>query len=172
MMNKDQLNKNEYNPYYQAYIDKAEVTDLIEGLRQNGKRVISFLESIPDDKYDYAYAEGKWTLKELIQHVIDTERIFTFRALSFARKEKAALPGYEENDYAASSNANRRTKESLLNELSIVRQATIVLFESFTDEMLLHVGNASNSDVSVRAIGFILIGHENHHYKIIKERYL
>ncbi|MBR9845832.1 MAG: DinB family protein [Algicola sp.] len=171
-MTKDQLNTNEYHPYYQLYIDKVEVSDLIDGLKQNGKRVMSFLESIPEDIYDFAYAEGKWTLKELIQHIIDTERIFTYRALSIARKEKTPLPGYNENDYALTSDANRRSKQSLLLELKVLRQATVILYESFTEDMLLQMGNASTSNVSVRAIGFILIGHENHHCQIIKERYL
>lgn len=171
-MNKGQLNKTEYNSYYQTYLDCVGSMDLIEGLRQNGERVNVFLDSIPDDKYDYAYAKGKWTIKELIQHIIDTERVFTFRALSFARNERIPLPGYDENEYAAISNANKRSKQSLLNEMRVLRQSTVLLFESFTDDMLLQIGNASNSDVSVRAIGFILIGHENHHCNIVKERYL
>ncbi|WP_435412738.1 DinB family protein [Psychroserpens mesophilus] len=171
-MTKDQLDKSEYNPYFQIYIDCAGALNLIKGLKQNGDDIITFLESISDDKYDYAYAEGKWTIKELIQHIIDTERVFTFRALSFARKEKKALPGYDEDDYAVSSEANRRSKQDLLNELHVLRQATVALFESFSKDMLIQMGNASNNNISVRAIGFILIGHGNHHCKIIKERYL
>ncbi|WP_431134314.1 DinB family protein [Psychroserpens mesophilus] len=171
-MTKYQLNTNEYNPYFQTYIDKAGDLNVIEGLKQNGLTVMAFLEAIPEEKYDYAYAQGKWTIKELIQHVIDTERIFTFRALSFARKENTALSGFDENEYAKTSQANRRSKQSLLNEYKALRLASIALFESFTDDMMLQIGNASNSDISVRAIGFILVGHENHHCQIIQERYL
>lgn len=171
-MTKDQLNKNEFSPYYQAYIDKAGDLELITGLDKNGEEMLSFLESISEDKYDYAYAEGKWTIKEVIQHIIDTERIFTYRALSFARKDKTPLPGYEQDDYAVTSNANKRSKLSLLNEYKALRLSTLSLYESFSQEMLLEIGNASNSDMSVRATGFILIGHENHHCQIIKERYL
>lgn len=171
-MTKDLLNDNEYNSYYKLYLDKVGELDLIEGLRQNGDAVISLLESIPEETYDFTYAEGKWTVKELVQHIIDTERVFTYRALSFARNEIEALPGYNENEYAAASNANKRSKQSLLKEYRVLRLATVALFESFTDDMLLRIGNASKSDVSVRALGFILIGHENHHCQIIKERYL
>ncbi|MFK7782922.1 DinB family protein [Psychroserpens sp.] len=171
-MKKEQLETNEYIPYYQNYISKAGELDLIDGLKQNKNEILSFLESLSEDTYNYAYAEGKWTIKEVIQHIIDTERIFTFRALSFARKEKIALPGYEQDDYAITSYANRRTKQELLNEYKTLRIATVALFESFSNEMLLQIGNASNNEISVRAIGFILIGHENHHCQIIKERYL
>ena len=171
-MKKNQLNSNEYNSYYQVYLDTVEDLDLITNLKQNSKRIVSFLESVPDQKFDYAYEDGKWTIKELIQHVIDTERIFTYRALSFSRNEKALLPGYNHDNYVVTSKANLRSKQSLLNEYKYLRQATVSLFESFTDEMLLQIGNANNANISVRAIGFIIIGHENHHIQIIKERYL
>ena len=171
-MTKDQLNTNEYNPYYQAYIDKAGELDVIEGLKENGDATISFLESLSEEQFDYAYSEGKWTIKELIQHTMDTERIFTFRALCFARKDKTTLPGYDQDEYAVTSEANKRSKQSLLNEYKALRLATVALFESFTDDMLKQLGNANSSNISVRAIGFILIGHENHHCQIIKERYL
>ncbi|WP_033958259.1 DinB family protein [Psychroserpens jangbogonensis] len=171
-MTKDQLNTNEYIAYYQVYIDNAGELDLIEGLKQNGEATISFLESLSEDKYDFAYADGKWTIKELVQHIMDTERVFTFRALSFARKDKTNFPGYDQDEYAVTSEANKRSKQSLLEEYKALRQSTVALFENFTDEMLLQIGYASNNDISVRAIGFILIGHENHHCQIIKERYL
>ena len=171
-MTKEQLNTNEYIAYYQVYIDNAGELDLIEGLKQNGEATISFLESLPEDKYDFAYADGKWTIKELVQHIIDTERVFTFRALSFARKDKTNFPGYDQDEYGVTSDANKRSKQSLLEEYKALRQSTVALFENFTDEMLLQIGYASNNDISVRAIGFILIGHENHHCQIIKERYL
>lgn len=171
-MKKEELSAKEFNPYYQVYIDNAGELDLIEGLKKNGDATISFLNSVAEQTYDYAYAEGKWSIKEVIQHIMDTERVFTYRALSFARRDQTVLPGYDQDEYAITSNANIRTKPSLLNEYKALRLATVALFESFTDEMLQQIGNANNSDISVRAIGFILIGHENHHCKIIKERYL
>lgn len=171
-MTKDQLNTNEYIPYYQVYIDNAGELDLIEGLKQNGEATISFLESLSEEKFDFAYADDKWTIKELVQHIMDTERVFTFRALSFARKDKTNFPGYDQDEYAVTSEANKRSKHSLLEEYKVLRLSTVALFENFTDDMLLQIGYASNNDISVRAIGFILIGHENHHCQIIKERYL
>ena len=171
-MTKNQLNSNECNPYFLTYINKAGDLNLLDGLKENGNITLNFFKSLVEDKYDFSYAEGKWSIKELLQHIIDTERVFTYRALSFSRKDAVALPGYNENEYAAASEANKRSKQSLLNEYKALRLATIALYESFSEEMLLQIGNASNSDLSVRAIGFILIGHENHHCQIIRERYL
>ena len=171
-MTKNQLNQNEYHSYYQTYLNKVGTLNLIEGLRQNGDDTISFLESLSDEQFDFAYAEGKWTIKEVVQHIMDTERVFTYRALAFARIDKTALPGYDQDEYALTCKANNRSKYSLLKEYKALRLASVALFESFSDEMLVRIGNASNSDISVRAIGFILIGHENHHSQIIKERYL
>ena len=114
----------------------------------------------------------KWTIKEIIQHIIDTERIFTYRALCIARKDKSLFPGYDQDDYAVNSEANNRSMISLMNEYKSVRLSSIILFESFSSEMLKRIGIASNSNLSPRAVAFITIGHENHHCEIIKERYL
>lgn len=166
------LTVGEYNPYYQTYIDKANDLAIPEGLSANSKDVIAFFESIPKDKLEYRYAEGKWTIKELLHHIIDTERIFAYRALRVARKDKTPLPGFEENEYVQPAKSNDRSIESLLNEYKAVRQATLALFETFTNEMLIEIGTASNSPISARAIGFIITGHENHHCEVVKERYL
>jgi hypothetical protein len=123
------------------------------------------------DKYDYRYAEGKWTIKDIIQHLIDTERVFSYRALRFARKDSTELPGYDENLYADTANGSERKLQEMLTELALVRQSTIMLFKSFSAESLLYTGIASNNVASVRALGFIIIGHQNHHMKIFKERY-
>lgn len=171
-MTTSNLSPEEYNPYYGTYIAKAANLNLKEGLKSNHAITEAFLNAIPKDKLEYRYAEGKWTVKDIIQHIIDTERIFAYRALRVARNDKTALPGFEENDYALTGNANARTLESLLAEYKAVRQATIALFNSFSDEMLKHIGTASNSPISARAIGFIIIGHETHHCNVIKERYL
>ena len=124
------------------------------------------------DKFDYRYAEGKWTIKDIIQHIIDAERIFSYRALRFARNDKAELPGFEENEYVEEANGNQRSIMELLTELSSVRHATLLLFKSFNEEQVCRVGIASNNPMSVRAIGFVIIGHQNHHQKIFEERYL
>ncbi|MEZ4855970.1 MAG: DinB family protein [Gelidibacter sp.] len=171
MIAKD-LTVGEYNPYYQTYIDKANALAIPEGLSANSKSVVAFFESIPKDKLEYRYAEGKWTIKELLHHIIDTERIFAYRALRVARKDKTPLPGFDENEYVLPAKSNDRSIESLLNEYKAVRQATLALFETFTNEMLIEIGTASNSPISARAIGFIITGHENHHCEVVKERYL
>ena len=172
-MKPTQLSTNEYATFYANYI--AQVSDeytLIEELEISLHRFIKFVQDIPMDKFDYRYAEGKWTIKDIIQHLIDAERIFAYRALRFARNDKTDLPGFEENDYVDEANANKRSIMELLTELSAVRHATIYLFKTFNDEHLKRVGVASNNEMSVRALGFVIIGHQNHHQRIFVERYL
>ncbi len=171
MTSKD-LRVDEYNPYYQTYVNKTKGLNLKDGLGSNYETVLSFLNGIPSGKHEYRYAIGKWTIKEMLLHIIDTERIFAYRALRIARQDKTSLPGFDQDAYVEPSNANRRSFDSLLSEHKAVRQATIILFDSFDDTMLTATGTASNSTISVRAIGFIIMGHENHHCDIIKERYL
>lgn len=166
------LRPNEYNPYYQTYIIKTKDFNLKEGLQSNFETVQLFLKSIPKDKLEYRYADGKWSIKEVIQHIIDTERIFAYRALRIARQDQTPLPGFDQDDYVAPSKANKRSIESLLQEYASVRIATKSLFDSFDNEMLISIGTASNSNLSARAAGFIIIGHENHHCEVIRERYL
>ncbi|MBU2938639.1 DinB family protein [Lacinutrix sp. C3R15] len=162
----------EYNEYYKTYINKVGDLSLLEGLSEGLVDALRFFNSLPEDKMMYAYAEGKWTIKEVIQHMIDTERVFAYRALRFSRNDKTELPGFDENAYTLSSVANRRTKEALIEEFTHVRESTISLFKSFTNQMLLQSGKASGGDMSVRAIGFIVIGHVKHHSQVVEERYL
>ncbi len=171
-MTRDDLSKNEYNPYYEGYIIKAGSRTIDSGLKSNADEVVSFFEAIPENKLEYRYAEGKWTIKEILQHIVDTERIFTYRALCFARQDKTPLPGYEQDDYANVCRANNRPMRALIDEYVAVRAASVSLFNSFSEDMLKQIGNASNSNLSVRAVAFILLGHENHHCTIIRERYL
>lgn len=172
-MNKQQLKPAEYAPFYANYI--AQVSDeytLVEELEISLHRFIKFVQDIPMDKFDYRYAEGKWTIKDIILHIIDAERIFTYRALRFARNDKTDLPGFEENDYVDEAHANKRSIMDLLTELSAVRHATLLLFKSFSEDKLLRIGTANSNPMSVRALGFVIIGHQNHHQKIFEERYL
>ncbi|RZJ68324.1 MAG: DinB family protein [Flavobacterium sp.] len=171
-MKPSQLMPGEYPAYQKTYIDTVEEIDLIEELEISLHRFIRFAREIPMEKFDYRYAPGKWTIKEIIQHVIDCERIFAYRALAFARNDKTPLPGFEENDYADASDGNSRHLNALLTELSEVRQSNITLFKSFSDEALLRIGNANGNPNSVRALGFAIIGHQNHHQKVYEERYL
>ncbi len=159
-------------PYYHKYINLVTQNDLKTAFAQNQQNLIDFLDSIPGEKWDFSYAEGKWSIKELVQHLIDAERIFCYRALCFARKDNVALPGFDENSYASNSKANQRTKESLVQEMNSVQQSTVALFNSFDDEQLQTSGIANNNSIYVSAIGFIITGHALHHKQILEERYL
>jgi uncharacterized damage-inducible protein DinB len=172
-MKPSQLQPEEFASYYKAYISQvAEEYTLQEELEISLHRFIKFVQNIRMDKFDYRYEEGKWTIKDIIQHLIDAERIFAYRALCFARNDKTNLPGFEENDYAVEANANVRTIMELLTELSAVRHATLLLFKTFSEQELVRIGTANDNPMSVRAIGFVIIGHQNHHHKVFEERYL
>ena len=171
-MKSNQLPINEYADFYKSYIQVLEDVELIEELEICLHEFIKFVQNIPLDKFDYRYEVGKWTIKEIIQHLIDSERVFSYRALRISRNDKTPLPGFNENDYVDNSNGNDRNLQGLLTELAVVRQATLSLFNSFSQEQLTKIGIASNNEVSVRAIGFIIIGHQKHHQKIFTERYL
>jgi uncharacterized damage-inducible protein DinB len=171
-MNSNQLPVNEYAGHFSTYIQAAANVELIEELEICLHDFIKFVQNIPMDKFDYRYAEGKWTIKDIIQHLIDAERIFAYRALRISRNDKTPLPGFEENDYVENTNANGRSIQDLLTEFSAVRQSTILLFKSLTDEQLKRIGIASNNEISVRALGFVTIGHQKHHQKVFQERYL
>ncbi len=166
------LNTNEYNSFYQTYIDACGDFELVEGLINNLSNTLHQFNSIPSEKHEYSYDVGKWTIKELLQHLIDSERIFGYRALRIAREDKTNIPGYEHNDYVPVSRANNRSYTLLVEEFEFVRKSNIALYKSFDEKMLLNIGTANNDDISVRAIGFIMVGHYNHHINIIKERYL
>ena len=166
------LQSTEYANYYKPYIEALGEVDLLNELEHSFITFIDFLKTIPTEKLEYRYAEGKWTIKDIVQHLIDAERIFAYRALRIARKDQTSLPGFEENDYVDTAFANKRTMNDLLEEFIIVRKATQSLFKTFSEEQLIQMGTASEKPVSVRAIGFITLGHQKHHEKIIKERYL
>lgn len=159
-------------PFYHNYIRLVQGNDLQQLFRQHRQTLVPFLEAIPKDKWDYRYAEGKWTIKEVVQHMIDAERIFCYRALRFARKDETPLAGFDEQTYAAASKADRRTRESLLEEIKSVQEASAHLFLSFDEEQLSLSGTANGNRIDVRAIAFILLGHTMHHQNILKERYL
>ncbi|MFT3796673.1 DinB family protein [Flavobacterium sp.] len=171
-MKTSEVGTNEYASYYQNYITKAGEVDLIEELEISVHRLIHFVREIPMDKFDYRYAEGKWTIKDILQHLIDAERIFSYRALRFARKDQTPLASFEEDDYAREANGGRRSIQDLLTEVAVVRQSTLSLFKSFDAETLQRIGTASNNPMSVRALGFVIIGHQNHHQQVFEERYL
>ncbi|MEO5996518.1 MAG: DinB family protein [Chitinophagaceae bacterium] len=158
--------------FIRRYINLVKETDINEALSKNGKTFRKLLNGIPAYKFDYSYATDKWTLKEVLQHVIDAERVFSFRAIWFARKDPSPLPGFEENDWAAVSHGSTRNWEDMIDEFRSLRKATKFLFASFTDEELNYTGTANNNQLSVAAIGFLCAGHIQHHMNIINERYL
>ncbi len=171
-MNSNQLPVNEYAGFFATYIKAIENVNLIEELEISVHDFVRFVQNIPMDKFDYRYAEGKWNIKEIIQHLIDAERIFGYRALRISRNDKTPLPRFEENDYVKNTDAKLRSIQDLLTEMAVVRQSTLSLFKSFSQEQLSRMGVASNNEISVRAIGFIIIGHQKHHQQIFQERYL
>ena len=131
-----------------------------------------FLLELPEAKWDYAYGPGKWTLKEVLQHIIDTERVFAYRLLRISRGDKTPLPGFDENEYVNMSNARDRDPDALIDEYINVRRSTISLIDSLPNDVLLKMGTASDHPISVRALVYIIAGHEQHHLSIIRERYL
>lgn len=167
------LPKNEYVPYFEQYIKLVTKNlSIIENLETAQKEFDNLLRNLPEKKHDFAYAEGKWTMKELIQHIIDTERVFCYRALCFARNDKTDLPGFDQDIFVDNDNANDRDYFDLLAEMQTLRTSTIQLYKSFSDEALLRIGIASGNEISVRALGFLFSGHQIHHLNIVRERYL
>jgi DinB superfamily len=158
--------------FFQRYINEVKEDDVVEGLKKNTDRIKKFLKEIPKKKIDFAYAKGKWTIKELLQHMIDAERVFAYRALRFARKDATPLPGFEENDWAANAPTWERKWSQLFEEFKAVRKSNEMMFRSFNKEQLLQKGIASGQEINVIALGFIISGHVEHHINIIKERYL
>jgi uncharacterized damage-inducible protein DinB len=171
-MTANQLSPSEYLPFYGNYIKKAGTKDLIFGLEHGLIETIKLFETIPGDRLEYRYAEGKWTIKDIIQHLLDAERIFAYRILRIARQDKTPLHGFEENDYAKKTLANNRSRADLIEEYKVIRQSTLSLVKSLNDPMLKSMGIVNNGKMSVRAIGFIIIGHEKHHCEVINKRYL
>lgn len=171
-MKTSQLLSSEYSTFNATYIKAAGEVELLEELEICLHDFIRFVQNIPMDKFDYLYAEGKWTIKEIIQHIIDSERVFAYRALRISRNDTTPLPGFDENDFAQNTVANSRSIQDLLTEMSAVRHSNLLLFKSFSEEQLNRVGVASENSISVRAIGFLLIGHQKYHQKIFEERYL
>lgn len=162
---------NEYAPFYRTYIDKVEGDDLHLTLSLTSRSSLSFWQTVPEEKADYAYAPGKWTIKQLLNHIIDTERIFAYRALCIARGDETPLPGFDENDYADAAKVNHRSLLDLVHEFQAVRSATLALFNSFGEQELTRMGTVNGNAISVNAIGYIIIGHALHHEGIVRERY-
>lgn len=157
--------------FYQRYVERVKSYEMLEALRVINKQTLEVIKNIPEAKGDYRYEPGKWSIKELLCHMMDAERIFAYRALRFARNDKTELHGFEENDYAPEANAHGRNLQQLSNEMQRLRITTLDLFTSFTPEMLERSGKANGTEVSVLNIGYIVAGHEAHHLSVLQERY-
>ncbi|MDQ2864527.1 MAG: DinB family protein, partial [Bacteroidota bacterium] len=158
-----------YPEHFQVYISQVKEDDLKEAFKNQMPAAEAFLQTIDEEFSKRRYAEGKWSIKELLQHIIDAERVFNYRAMCFARKEENTLSSFDENNYAKNSNADSRSWRSLVEEFAALRKATEYLYNSFSDEALNAVGKASNYTISASALGFITVGHVTHHLRIIQE---
>lgn len=163
--------KEEYPEYYDRYISKV-TGDPIDQLIDGERKLLKLISKLSKKQLNFRYAEGKWSIKEILVHLMDGERVFAYRALTFARKDITALPGFEENEWAPNSGASERKIKSIIDEYQAVRSATIEMFANFTEEMLNSSGTANEKPMSVRSILFMIPGHELHHMGVIKERYL
>jgi uncharacterized damage-inducible protein DinB len=164
--------ENEYDPYYQQYIDSVKGDDILLALDKQIITCVEFLQTIPEEKKTYSYDKGKWTIAEVLGHIIDTERIMTLRALWFARNEPTPLPGFEQDNFIKYTDFNKRTIQSQIEEWTYLRKSNNILYASFSQEALKRRGVASNKQITVLALLFIIAGHMNHHLDILKERYL
>jgi hypothetical protein len=162
----------EYNEFYSTYINKIEEDNLIKLLRAQLTSFSDFMSDISEEKSDYCYAAGKWSIKEVLNHINDTERIFAYRALCIARGEKQALPGMDQDEYQAASPTTTRSFSSLIEEFVAIRTSTLFLFDDMPESDSLKVGTASDHPVSVRALAGMIYGHCAHHTDVLKERYL
>ncbi|WP_162426477.1 DinB family protein [Pontibacter pudoricolor] len=165
--------QNEYPAYYLPYVNQVpENVDIMQTLEDQLSEIPELLAAIDDTRAEEAYAEGKWTIKELLQHMLDSERIFAYRALCIARGEQASLPGFDENMYAENSMANERQLKDILEEYDLVRRSNLCMFRGFDSGALDNVGTANNKQITLRGLIYVIAGHERHHINILKERYL
>ncbi len=170
-MKATELKDNEYHSYYKQYLSLLGDAELLASLRQGLDDMEAFFSPLEPDKLSYRYAKDKWTVAEVVLHLIDTERIFQYRALRFARNDQTNLMGFDQDAFTLQSDAGSRSKGQLLKEFKTVRNASISLFESFDTEKLLRMGTASGSVMSVRALGFMISAHQAHHHKLFKTLY-
>lgn len=161
-----------YGPHFEKYVQLAKSENLRASLKENTEEMLEFFASIPEEKLDFAYAEGKWTIKQVVQHIIDAERIFAYRVLCIARLDKTPLPGFDENLYANNAIVSSRSWEDMLKELRQVRKSNLRMIKTFTEEQLNAEGTASGYPITAAAICFIMAGHVKHHLNILTERYL
>ena len=162
----------DFSPYISTYVTYIANENTLDALRDNKAKVLRLFQKLTPEQQAYRYAEGKWNAKEMLQHIIDTERIFQYRALTFAREEHAEIAGFEQDTYIQNSYALARSMESLLAEYETVRSSTISLALGFPDAVWHNIGTANGTKISVAALITAIAGHEVHHYNVYKKRYL
>jgi uncharacterized damage-inducible protein DinB len=162
----------EHSSFYAKYVRRVPDGDLVGQMREQMLDTATLLRSVPEERGDFAYAPGKWTVKEVIGHMIDVERVMAYRAVRFARNDKTEVPGFDENLWAANANSGARTIGDLVDELEVVRAATIHFAKHLSAEEQTRRGKANGQEVSVRALMYIIAGHERHHAALLRERYL
>ena len=163
---------NEYAAYYEKYVSRVPEGNILETLNEQITATQKVFGEISEEKSKFRYADGKWSIRELLGHIIDTERVFAYRALRFSRNDKTALPGFEQDDFVPNSNHDNVLLKDLVEEFTLVRKSNLKLFASFTEEMWLRIGTASENAMSVRAVAYNLAGHVIHHTNVLKEKYL
>ena len=161
-----------YPAYFEKYINLVKSENVFEEFYSEHMETVDLLTSVDEETLQFRYEEGKWNIREVLQHMIDCERIFNYRALRISRGDQSPQPGFDQQQFVLESNASKRDINDMVRELSVVRAATVELFKSFTDEMLDRKGISNNHEISVRAILFITLGHEIHHRNVIDEKYL
>lgn len=162
----------EHPAHFSHYIDLVKNDDVLKELKRQIAEMRQLMAGISKEKENFVYAPAKWTIKEVVGHLIDTERIMAYRALCFARKDKTRLPGFDQNSYVSNADFNSRTLKDLAYEYAIVRESNLLLFKHFSEEALKETGNSNGSEVSVRALLFMIAGHSAHHMNVIKLKYL
>ena len=169
-----QAEKSEYpqHKYFSRYIEYSDSQDVIEMLTKQKEEVLFLMKNLSVEQQKYRYAEGKWSIQELLGHITDTERIFSYRSVCIARGEKNPLPGFDENEYMEAANFESQPFEDLLEQYRLVRESSIALYRSMTEDVASRMGNANGFAVSARAYAWAIAGHEAHHLSIIRERYL
>lgn len=164
--------RTEYPSFYGGYVEKSGGMGTKEGLVQNFHRTHSFFRKIPKNKWDYRYEKGKWSIKEIVLHLIDSERVFAYRALMIARSEQPILQSFDQDEFVLNSQASNRTPNDLISEFYTLRKSTIVQFSNYNNQTLAKTGTINGGVISVRALGAIIHGHAEHHLTILKQRYL
>jgi hypothetical protein len=171
-MKPSDIDKSELHSYFRNYVNLVPEFDILEALEYSSNHLLNLIKQLDESQLTFRYEEDKWSIKEILVHIMDTERVFNYRALRFARQDNSPLIGYDHDKYVLPSEADNREIEGIINEYKAQRQSTQLFFESMSSEMLSQQGVANDVNLSVRGIGYIISGHELHHLKVIQERYL